>query len=404
MAAGGSTTVVLIAMGANFGIACAKFAAAAWTGSSAMASEAIHSLVDTSNQGLLLYGLHRARQPADEQHPFGYSKELYFWSFVVAIVLFALGAGVSIYEGVEKIRDPHPIHDVHIIYAVLGVAILLEGFSTYKAIAEFNRRYAGTRWFDALRQSKDPALFAIVLEDIAAMIGLTVALIGVAVADFYGIVEADGVASIAIGLVLAGVAVFMALEIKSLIIGEAVDAGVLAGIRAKIEQEIGKGEPITAINEIRTMHLGPEDVLVAASVDFRDGETARSVETTTAHLENVIKAEFPQVRRLFLEVQSQAAHREALAAEARHHAKVEGLGADDAVHVATLMGRGVDVSPASSNKPTVSAGVSKSQPAGQVADQTKREAPSANAPAERAKLDLASRPKSRKARKKARKT
>lgn len=397
MAAGGSTTVVLIAMGANFGIACAKFAAAAWTGSSAMASEAIHSLVDTSNQGLLLFGMYRAKRPADEKHPFGYSKELYFWSFVVAIVLFALGAGVSIYEGIEKVRNPHAIHDVHIIYAVLGVAILLEGFSTYKAISEFNRRYAGTRWFDALRQSKDPALFAIVLEDIAAMIGLTVALVGVAVADVYGFEQADGIASIVIGLVLAGVAIFMAFEIKSLIIGEAVDVDVLNGIQALIKLEIGKGEPISAINEIRTMHLGPEDVLVAASVDFRDGESARTVEATTAHLEKVIKGQFPQVRRLFLEVQSQAAHREALAAEARHLANVEGLEAGDAVHVETVTGGGGGKGGAEPARQGAAAAISsKDQPT--LVKQPVIVQGHAGRP------DLASRPKSRKARKKSRKT
>ncbi|MDX2259124.1 MAG: cation diffusion facilitator family transporter, partial [Hyphomicrobiaceae bacterium] len=201
MAAKGSTTIVVIALTANLAIAAAKFAASVWTGSSAMFSEAIHSLVDSANQALLLYGIGRSQRPADERHPFGYAKELYFWSFVVAIVLFALGAGFAIYEGIEKLQHPHALEHTHIIYGVLAFAILVEGYSTYKAIAEFNARRGTTGIFAALKDSKDPALFAIVLEDIGAMIGLFVALIGVFVADYFKIPEADGLASIVIGVV-----------------------------------------------------------------------------------------------------------------------------------------------------------------------------------------------------------
>lgn len=312
MAAGGSTSVVLVALGCNLGIAVAKFVAAAWTGSSAMLSEAIHSLVDTSNQGLLLHGLKRAERPADARHPFGYSKELFFWSFIVAILLFSMGAGVSLYEGVMKLLSPHPIESAGINYIVLAVAIALEGVSTWKAVSAFNSKRGEAGMLAALRASKDPALFTVVLEDLAAMAGLVVALSGVMAADLLGIIEADGIASIIIGLLLASVAAFMSIEIKALIIGEAASAAVTAGLKHLVLTETGPGRPIRAINEIRTMHLGPEDVLVAASVDFQDGETAKSVEATTGRLDRAIRAKFPSVRHLFLEVQSEADHRHAL--------------------------------------------------------------------------------------------
>ena len=306
MAASGSTGVVLVALGANLSIAVAKFSAFVWTGSSAMLSEAIHSLVDTSNQALLLFGIKQAQRPPDKSHPFGYSKELYFWSFIVAILLFSLGAGVALYEGAAKVQHPHPITDPHVNYIVLAVAIALEGVALRKALIEFNKRRGDTDFLPALRRSKDPALFAILLEDIAAITGLFVALIGVFVADYFGIAAADGLASIVIGLVLGTVATFMTIEIRSLIVGEAATADVRDGLNAIIRTETGDGKPIRTINEIRTMHLGPDDVLVAASVDFQDGETANNVEATTARLEHAIRERFPEVRRLYLEVLSES--------------------------------------------------------------------------------------------------
>ena len=172
MAAHSSNNIVILALSANLAIACAKFTAYLWTGSSAMLSEAIHSVADTSNQGLLLYGTHRAKRPADARHPFGYARELYFWSFVVAILLFSLGAGFSIYEGFKKLYDPHPLTNPTINYIVLLVAMVLEGIALRAAVKEFNRRRAGAPALQALRRSKDPALFTIVLEDLAAMLGL----------------------------------------------------------------------------------------------------------------------------------------------------------------------------------------------------------------------------------------
>lgn len=308
MSAGGSTGVVLVALGCNLAIAASKFVAYSWTGSSAMLSEAIHSLVDTSNQALLMVGLKRSQKPADARHPFGYSKELYFWSFIVAIILFSLGAGVALYEGVEKVLHPHAIEHAYISYIVLGVAIVLESISTWKAVTEFNSRRGRSGVIAALMQSKDPALFAIVLEDLAALAGLIVALIGTFIADKFGIAEADGYASIAIGLILGGVAAFMSTEIRSLIVGEAAIPSTRSGLRNLIHAEIGPGKPIRSINEIRTMHLGPEDVLLAASVDFQDSATVPVVEATTARLEQAIRSKFPEMRHVFIEVQSEAEH------------------------------------------------------------------------------------------------
>lgn len=309
MDTGGSKAVIFVAFACNLGIAGAKFVAAAWTQSSAMLSEAIHSLVDTSNQLLLFFGIKRAARPADPQHPFGYGKEIYFWSFIVAMVLFALGAGVAIYEGVQKILDPHPVHDVYVVYLVLLVAMALEGFSTWKAIGEFNARRLpmGLGFIAALRASKDPTLFAIVLEDSAAMVGLTIALIGTMAADFGGYEQADGIASILIGCVLGFVAIFMSGEIRSLIVGESASRAVQSGLNEIIAREAGPDKPIRTINEIRTMHLGPQEVLVTASVDFEDWVSARTVEDVTARLQQVIKTRYPEVQHLFIEVQSEKA-------------------------------------------------------------------------------------------------
>lgn len=308
MASGSSRSVVLVALAANFGIAIAKFTAFAWTQSSAMLSEAIHSLVDTSNQALLLYGINRARRPADARHPFGYSKELYFWSFVVAVLLFSMGAGVSIYEGIEKLRDPHPVSNLWVNYIVLTIALALEGYSAFKAMVAFESSRGPRGWLSALRASKDAALFTVLLEDIAAVTGLLIALFSLFFLQVFGWTQADAIASILIGLLLATVAAFMSYEIKSLIVGEAASPTVLAGIEVILAKEIGPKGPLLAVNEVRTMHLGPEDVLVAASVDAIDGLPAEKVEALTSELECAIKAKYPEVRRLFIETQSIAGH------------------------------------------------------------------------------------------------
>jgi cation diffusion facilitator family transporter len=304
MAADGSTRVVLIALGCNFAIAVSKFVAASITGSSAMLSEAIHSLVDTSNQGLLYHGIKRSRRPADATHPFGYGKEIYFWSFVVAVLLFSLGSGVAIYEGVNKLMHPHPISNVEINYAVLGVAIVLESFSTWQAVSAFNSVRQGERAITAIRSSKDTALFTVLLEDIAALAGLFAALTGIAAAHLLGLEWADGAASIVIGLILGSVAAFLAIEIKSLLVGEAASTTVQKSVRELLDTEGGRIGPVRRINEIRTMQLGPSDVIVAASVDMEDTASAADVEAANARLDKAIKQRHPEVRYLFIEVEA----------------------------------------------------------------------------------------------------
>ncbi len=312
MATNGSTKVIAAAFIGNGLIAITKFAAAAYTGSSAMLSEAVHSLADTGNQALLYLGVRRSARPADDEHPFGYGKELYFWSFVVAIVLFSVGSGVSFYGGIHKVFNPKTISNPMVNYIVLGVAFCFELAATTVALREFNRRRKERSAISAIRASKDPALFTVLVEDSAALLGLTVAFIGIFCAQVYGIREADGLASIVIAFILAGAAVFLAIEIKSLLIGEAASPAVTDGIKNIIDDHNTTAGQIRHINEIRTMHLGPEDILVAASVDFKDHVLAQDIEATVSQIEATIKKRFPEVRRLFIEVQSQPQH---LAAE-----------------------------------------------------------------------------------------
>jgi cation diffusion facilitator family transporter len=304
MSAGGTTRVVVVALACNLGIAVSKFAAALYTGSSAMLSEAIHSLIDSSNQGLLYHGLQRSQRPPDARHPFGYAKELYFWCFVVAVLLFSLGAGVSIYEGVDKILHPHPISNAGVNYLVLGVALVLEGISTVQAMKSFNQVRGGDRIITALQRSKDPALFTVLLENMAAIAGLVVALVGILLTDLGGIAIADGIASIIIGLILASVAAFMGLEIKSLLVGEAASDDVQAGVRQLIDVEAGTNGLVRGVNDFRTLQLGPDDILVTASLDLDDKALASDVEATTARLTTKIKAAYPAVKHLFIEVKA----------------------------------------------------------------------------------------------------
>ncbi len=304
MASQGSKKVVYAALAGNSLIAVTKFTAAAFTGSSAMFSEAIHSAVDSGNQALLLYGMRRAERPADLRHPFGYSKEIYFWAFVVAILIFAVGAGVSFYEGVHKTLNPHAVTNVHINYLVLGAAIVFEGFAWYVAFKEFKRGVGRRTMLRALLHSKDPSIFTVLLEDTAAMLGLIVALVGIFLADQLNMPVLDGVASMVIGVILALAAVILAYETKALLIGESADEDVIAGIRSKL----GEIAEISGINEVLTMHMGPADILANISVDFADGTAAERVEAVITDLEARIKGEYPGVKRIFIEVQSRQGH------------------------------------------------------------------------------------------------
>ncbi|MFV0295606.1 MAG: cation diffusion facilitator family transporter [Hyphomicrobiaceae bacterium] len=303
MAATGSNKVVIAAFAGNGAIAIAKLLAAGWTGSAAMLSEAIHSIADTGNQALLLLGLRRSRRPADTRHPFGYAKELYFWAFVVAVLLFSLGSGVALYEGIDKLYHPHPASNPTVNFIVLGFAFCFEGASTVIAWREFNRRRGERGVVEALRGSKDPALYTVLLEDMAAITGIAVAVIGIAASYVLDWPEGDAIASIIIGLILAAVAAFMAIETKALLIGETVAPAMREKVRSLIGEEMGRDGPVIAINELRTMHLGPESILIAASLDFRDDETAAGVAATIGRLDMRIKQQFPAVSHLFLEVQ-----------------------------------------------------------------------------------------------------
>jgi len=311
MAGHGSRKVIFAALAGNSLIAVTKFAAAAYTGSSAMLSEGIHSLVDTGNQGLLLYGLKKARQPADKRHPFGYGSELYFWSFVVAILIFAVGAGVSIYEGIQKVLHPHPVSDPYIAYIVLALAFVFEAGAWWIAYKEFNQLRGTKSILSAVRDSKDPTVFTVLFEDSAAMLGLIVAFLGLLGVQILGLPWLDGLASIAIGIVLAGTAALLAFETKGLLIGEGASPDVLE----KIESIVEATPSIKNLNEIRTLHRGPKDVLLALSVDFIDEVTAGTVEETIYSLERTIKMDMPEITRLFIEVQAQEHHEEMLEEE-----------------------------------------------------------------------------------------
>lgn len=309
--ASGSKKVIYAALIGNSLIAASKFTAAFFTGSSAMLSEGVHSLVDTGNQILMLHGLRRARKAADANHPFGYGMELYFWAFVVAILIFALGAGISLYEGIKHIQHPEPITDPTWNYVVLGLAILFEGWAWTVAWIEFKRGIGKNGLWQSVRLSKDPTIFTILFEDTAAVLGLIVALVGIFFAQYLGIPELDGIASVVIAMILAGVAVLLAIECKGLLIGESADPLVQSGIEAII----GREARIEAVNELLTMHLGPHDILVNLSLDFNDTLTSAEVEDTITDLERRIKAEYPDIRRVFIEAQSFRSHEETISAE-----------------------------------------------------------------------------------------
>ncbi|WP_321504148.1 cation diffusion facilitator family transporter [Breoghania sp.] len=308
----GSKKVIYAALAGNTLISITKFAAALYTGSSAMLSEGIHSLVDTGNQGLLLYGMKKAAKPADERHPFGYGVELYFWAFVVAILIFAVGSGVSIYEGIQKLLHPHPVSNPMVNFIVLGLAFVFEAGAWIVALREFNQTRGTRSYLLAVRQSKDPTVFTVLFEDSAAMLGLLIAFAGLVAAEMTGIEWFDGAASVAIGVVLAGTAILLAYETKGLLIGESAAPELIATVETLITQE----DAVIGLNELRTMHLGPHDVLVAISLDFRDNLTAAEVEETTSRLEEMIKTRYADVRRVFIEAQSGARHRQALERDA----------------------------------------------------------------------------------------
>lgn len=311
-----SKGAIFAAMGANFGIAVSKAGASVITGSSAMMSEAVHSLVDTGNQGLLLLGLSRAKKPADAKHPFGYGGEVYFWAFLVAIFIFALGGGIALYEGIQKIIHPHELATdpitwlgvtfppVWINYAVLIIGILLEGGSFFVAFKAFAKIQGQRTLITAVRESKDPTLFTVLFEDSAAMAGLIIALIGVFLADYTGNPIFDGLASCVIGVILGSTALFLAIECKGLLIGEAANQDDMN----KLRRIAGRHPSITTINEAKSLHVGPTDILLCLSVDFVDSITAGDVEKTVSALEVEIRSEIKNIRHVYIEAQNRKEH------------------------------------------------------------------------------------------------
>ena len=305
MSSPSSVKAILAALVGNSLIAVTKFIAASYTGSSAMFSEAVHSVVDSGNQLLLLYGVKRSKRPADSKHPFGYGKELYFWSFVVAILIFSIGSGISFYEGFHKLHSPEPVSNPMINFIVLGFAVIFESWTCWVAATEFKKSKGDRGWVEAIRRSKDPALFTVLFEDTAALLGLFVALIALTLSEHLNLPVLDSVASLIISFILAVTAGLLAFECKGLLTGEGASEEVVTGIK----QIINESQGIKHVNEVLTLHLGPEDVLLNVSLDFEDDLSSGEVEEAISNLESRIKQMFPEIRRVFIEAQGWGAHR-----------------------------------------------------------------------------------------------
>ena len=300
MSANASKKVIFAALIGNAAISITKFFAAFTTGSSAMLSEGIHSLVDTGNQILLLHGMKQAKKPADEDFPFGHGKEIYFWSFIVAILIFAVGAGVSIYEGIRHVIHPSQIENPMVNYIVLSLAIVFEGGAWFFAFKEFGKVKGKRGYIEAVQRGKDPSMFVVLFEDSAALLGLFIALLGIWLTQVTGIMIFDGVASILIGFILAGTAIWLAIETKGLLIGEGANKEIIASIR----QLVNAFDEVERVNELLTMHMGPEFILVNISIRFKRGQRTRELETLIQEIDTVIKSEHPLVKRIFIEAEA----------------------------------------------------------------------------------------------------
>ena len=306
--ASSSRVVVIAALLGNLAIAVVKFIAAGVTGSSAMLSEGVHSLVDTGNELLLLYGMARAAKPPDESHPYGYGRELYFWAFIVALLVFALGAGVSIYEGVKHLQEPEPMTRPVINYVVLGASMLFEGTSWFVALREFRAAKGRMGYVEAFRRSKDPTTFTVLFEDSAALAGLAIALAGVVASQVFDMPELDGVASILIGCVLAVTALLLARETKGLLMGEA----AAPAVRANILKIAAEDQGVRSANGLITSQVGPHQVVASLSLQFDEGLAAADIEASVNRIEALIVAAHPEVVMLFVKPQAQAVWNERL--------------------------------------------------------------------------------------------
>jgi len=298
MSAKGSKISIYGAIIANVAIAISKFFAGSYTGSSAMISEGIHSLVDTSNGVLLLYGIKRSERPADASHPFGYGMEIYFWSFVVAILIFALGGGIAIYEGIHHIIEPSKVENVKVNYIVLVLAILFEGTSLLVALREFKKDNGKYGLIKSMRKSKDSSSFAVIIEDLGAIVGLVVALMGLIIGDIFDFAYADGIASVIIGLILTVMAFFLATETKALMIGESINEDSLKAVQDILNEQ----ESIDTYGIVRSVHFGPTGVMIGVDVDFEYKYSLLEIEKEIVIIETKIKEKLPFIEHVFIEI------------------------------------------------------------------------------------------------------
>lgn len=296
MAENSSRTAVLAAIAGDLLIALTKAIAAAVSGSSAMLSEAVHSVVDCGNGLLLLYGQHRAAKPPDRLHPWGYGREIYFWSFVVALLIFALGAGVSVYEGVQHVLRPEAMEHPLVNYAVYAASAVFEGVSWWFGWSAFQRVRGDKALFAAVHASKDPPSFMVLFEDSAALVGLVIAAIATALSLHFRAPWIDGAGSICIGAVLASVAVLLARESKGLLIGERAQPQLANSIRDMVEREPG----VVGVEGILTSQLGPNQVIANIGLEFDDNLRTPDIERLTAHLENELRKKHPELFRVFV--------------------------------------------------------------------------------------------------------
>jgi len=290
------------AIAANLAIAATKLVVASITGSSAMLSEGIHSSVDTFNGMLLLVGIRLSQRPATPEHPFGHGKELYFWSLIVAVLIFGLGGGISVYEGVQHIRHPEPLHDPTWNYVVLGAAALSEGTSFTIALRQFQRLAGGMPFWEAVHRSKDPTTYTVLAEDSAALLGLAIAAGGIALSHRFGMPALDGAASVLIGMLLAGVAILLVWQSRSLLIGEGIRPETARAIR-----HIALAQPgVRDVGRVLSMYVGPDDALVTMDLDFDEGTAATDAALAMTEVERRVRERYPMIRRLFIESGSAA--------------------------------------------------------------------------------------------------
>ncbi len=291
------------AIAANVAIAATKFVVAGITGSSAMLSEGIHSSVDTFNGVLLLVGIRLSRRPATPEHPFGHGKELYFWSLIVAVLIFGLGGGVSFFEGVQHLRHPEPMRDPAWNYRVLAAAALFEGVSFAISLHQFLKQAGATPFWEALHRSKDPTTYTVLAEDAAALVGLAIAALGIALGHRLDMPALDGAASLLIGVLLAGVAILLTWESRGLLIGEGIRPETARAIRG-----IALAQPkVRDVGRVLSMYVGPDDALVTMDLDFDEGTAAAEAAVAIADVERQVRRRFPMIKRLFIESGSASA-------------------------------------------------------------------------------------------------